>query len=342
MAYALLRPLLFRLDAETAHRLAVRVGARLGACACTREAVARACRPHPSLAVRALGLDFPSPLGVAAGFDKNGVLVPLLDALGFGFVEVGTVTPRPWGGNPRPRVFRLPDDEAIVNRMGLPNGGGVAAAWRLRTLRGRLRGRIGVNVGRVADGYADDAVVDYVEGVRQVAPFADYVCLNVSCPNTDDGRAFDSDAEGFERLLAAVAHVLVDGPPWVVKLSPDLDWSALSRMLDIALARGAHGFVVSNTTRGRNGLVTPAERVRAIGPGGLSGRPLARRACELTRQVRRHVGEGPVIIGVGGIFDADDAHARLEAGANLLQMYTGIVYGGPLVARRINQALARP
>lgn len=342
MAYSLLRPLLFRLDPETAHRLAVRVGARLGACAFTREAIARFCRPHPSLTVRALGLDFPSPLGVAAGFDKNGLLVPLLDALGFGFVEVGTVTPRPWGGNPRPRIFRLPADEAIVNRMGLPNGGAAAAAWRLRALRGVVRGRIGVNVGRVADGHGDDAVSDYVEGVRQVAPFADYICLNVSCPNTDDGRAFDSDAEGFDRLIAAVAHVLADGPPWVVKLSPDLEWIALARMLDIALARGAHGFVVSNTTRGREGLVTPTERIREIGPGGLSGRPLAARACALTRQVRLHVGEGPVIISVGGIFDADDAQARLDAGATLLQMYTGIVYGGPLVARRINQAMARP
>lgn len=287
-----------------------------------------------------MGLDFPSPLGVAAGFDKNGTLVPLLDALGFGFVEVGTVTPRPWGGNPRPRIFRLPADEAIVNRMGLPNGGAATAARRLRDLRGRIGGCVGVNVGRVADGKSDDAVADYVEVVRQVAPFADYVCLNVSCPNTDDGRAFDSDPDGFDRLLAAVAHELADGPPWVVKLSPDLTWSALSRMLDSALSRGAHGFVLSNTTRGREGLVTAVERVRAIGAGGLSGRPLAWRSCNLTRRVRRHVGEGPVIISAGGIFDGHDARARLEAGATLLQMYTGIVYGGPLVAFRINQVLA--
>ena len=287
-----------------------------------------------------MGLEFPSPLGVAAGFDKNGVLVPMLDALGFGFVEVGTVTARPWGGNPRPRVFRLPTDAAIINRMGLPGGGAATVARRLRALRGRIRGPVGVNVGRVVDGRADDAVTDYVEVLRQVAPFADYVCLNISCPNTEDGRAFDGDPGALDGLLAAVAHTLDDGPPWVVKVSPDLPWDDLAPMLDCALARGASGFVVCNTTRSREGLVSDPARIQAIGAGGLSGRPLRSRANELVRRVRRHVGEGPVIIGVGGIFDADDARERLEAGATLLQMYTGIVYGGPLVARSINHALA--
>lgn len=340
MAYALLRPLLFRFDAETVHHAALRLGARVGAWAWARTLIGGLCRPDPCLAVRAMGLDFPSPVGVAAGFDKNGMLVPLLDALGFGSVEVGTVTARPWGGNPRPRVFRLPADGAVINRMGLPNGGAASAAWRIREARRHVRGPIGVNVGRVADGYTDDAVADVVEAVGHVAGVADYITLNLSCPNTDDGRAFDNDPAACDRLFSAVSDALAGRAPWLVKISPDLEWLPLARMIDAALARGASGFVISNTTRSRDGLATPADEVAAIGAGGLSGRPLRERALTRLREVRRHVGEGPTLVGVGGIFSVDDVRERLAAGATLVQIYTGLVYGGPFLARSIHRALA--
>lgn len=325
-----------------------RLGAALSHNRLLLSAIAAACRPPSALRVRALGLDFPSPVGVAAGFDKNGALVAVLDALGFGFVEVGTVTPRPWGGNPRPRIFRLPADQAVINRMGLPNAGAPLVARRLEALRLRRGGAgspsaspLGVNVGRVADGPDRDPIADYVAAVRAVRGVADYITLNVSCPNTDDGRAFDADPAAFDALLEAVAEELADSRPWLVKLSPDLDEAALTRMVDIALGRGASGFVVSNTTRAREGLTTPADRVEAVGAGGLSGRPLASRSLEALRRVRARCGPGPVIVGVGGIFTAADVRARLVAGATLVQVYTGLVYEGPLLARALNRDLAQ-
>lgn len=346
--YRFLRPLLYTVDPERAHHAAVRLGGWLGTQSWARSLLYALCRPSdPRLQVSAMGLDFPTPLGVAAGFDKNGMLVPILAALGFGFVEVGTVTPRPWSGNPKPRLFRLPADDALVNRLGLPSDGGCAVARRLRNGVGVP---VGVNVGRVHDRPDADAVQDYVEAIRQVANVASYVAINVSCPNTDDRDTFEAaNLQRFEQLMTAVAVALRPqhaeathglGRPWVVKLSPDVTWPHMREMVDIALARGASGFALSNTTRAREDLATPMNRVRAIGTGGLSGRPLRRRANLAMRLLRRHVGDTVTLIGVGGIFDACDVRERLEAGATLVQLYTGLVYGGPFVARDINRALA--
>jgi dihydroorotate dehydrogenase len=337
--YEALRPLLFALEPERVHRAAVRAGHRLGEWRWARSLLGALCRTDdPRLRVRTMGLDFPSPLGVAAGFDKNAMLVPILEALGFGFVEVGTVTPRPWGGNPQPRVFRLPADRALVNRMGLPNGGAASVAWRLGHAGG-VSLPVGVNVGRVGDRADADPVDDFLEAIRLVRGAAGYIALNVSCPNTEDGRAFESDMASYERLLAAVAEELGGAVPWLVKLSPDTSWPHMREMVDVALARGASGLILGNTTRAREDLATPMDEVRSLGPGGLSGHPLRRRANLMMRELRHHVGEGPCLIGVGGIFDAVDVRERLDAGATLVQMYTGLVYGGPFVARNIHRAL---
>ena len=330
---ALFRHVLARTDAERAHHAA------FGAIRSARPVLGRL--PTTGTPVQALGLTFPHPLGLAAGFDKNAVGIDALAALGFGHVEVGTVTGEPQPGNPRPRLFRLPADHAIVNRMGFNNDGAEVVASRLAA-RGRRSARgggpvLGVNIGKSKVVPEEEAVRDYEKSARLLAPHADYLVVNVSSPNTPGLRNLQA-VEKLEPILSAVRAV-AGGVPLLVKIAPDLGDDDVLAVAELALSIGLDGIIATNTTTGRDGLVTAPEKVEAVGAGGLSGAPLAPRALAVVRLLRERVGPDLCLIGVGGISTPDDARARLEAGATLVQAYTGFVYGGPLWPRRVVRAL---
>jgi dihydroorotate dehydrogenase len=301
----------------------------------------------PALRVHALGLDFPGPLGLAAGFDKDGEGVIGLAALGFGFVEVGTVTARPQPGNPRPRMFRFTDERALINRMGFNNHGAAALSGRLRALRA-LRARpgyrpiVGVNIGKTKAAGDDEAVLDYVRSAHLVADVADYVVVNVSSPNTPGLR--DLQAVGKLRpILSAVRSALDETSPrrrvpLLVKIAPDLTDADIDAIADLALDLRLDGIIATNTTISRAGLHDSAA-VADAGPGGLSGAPLKARALEVLRRLHARTGDRLVLIAAGGIETADDAWARLEAGATLLQAYTAFIYEGPCWPRRVQRGL---
>jgi len=295
-----------------------------------------------ALRVRALGLDLPSPVGLAAGFDKDACAFEELGALGFGFVEVGTITAEPQPGNPRPRLFRLPLDRALVNRMGFNNPGARAAAERLARPRTTI---VGANIGKTKSApEGDAAIADYVASAESLGPHADYVVVNVSSPNTPGLR----DLQSIERLgplLRAVRAALDRSTPrrrvpLLVKIAPDLADEDVDAIARLALELGIDGIVATNTTVARGGLRSARELVEAAGAGGLSGPPLASRALEVLARLHALAGDRLVLIASGGIETADDAWERVRAGATLVQLYTGFVYRGPLVARRIALGLA--
>jgi dihydroorotate dehydrogenase len=288
--------------------------------------------------VEAMGLTFPNVLGLAAGFDKNAVGIDALAALGFGHIEVGTVTGEPQPGNPRPRLFRLTGDRAVINRMGFNNDGAEVVAQRLAARRRRSRAVLGINIGKSKVVPEDEAVRDYEKSARLLAPYADYLVVNVSSPNTPGLR----DLQAVEKLgpiLTAVQRI-ADGVPLLVKIAPDLADKDVLEVADLALDIGLDGMIATNTTVARDGLATDADAVEEIGAGGLSGRPLTGRAEAVMRMLRDRVGPAMTLIGVGGITTADDARARLDAGATLLQGYTAFVYEGPLWPRRILEGVA--
>jgi dihydroorotate dehydrogenase len=297
----------------------------------------------PVLRVGALGLAFPGPLGLAAGFDKDARAVRGLGALGFGFVEVGTVTARAQPGNDRPRMFRLTTDRALVNRMGFNNAGAAAAAARLRRRTGGVI--VGVNIGKTKAVPAAEAAADYAASARAVAGVADYVVVNVSSPNTPGLR----DLQATERLrpvLVAVREALdasVAGRrvPLLVKIAPDLADADVDAVAELALELGLDGIIATNTTISRDGLASSPPEVAAAGAGGLSGPPLRDRALAVLVRLRARAGDRLVLIAAGGIETPDDAWARLRAGATLVQAYTGFIYGGPLWPRRMHAGLAR-
>ncbi|MEV4628713.1 quinone-dependent dihydroorotate dehydrogenase [Micromonospora sp. NPDC049523] len=329
------RPALFRLgggDAETAHewtlhRLAALSG-RPAALAALRSAYA------VSAPRRVFGLDFPNPVGLAAGMDKNGVALPAWPALGFGFVEVGTVTAHAQPGNPRPRLFRLPQSTAVINRMGFNNDGAQALAHRLAA-GPALRVPLGISLGKSKVTPLDDAVGDYVASYRALREHGDYFAVNVSSPNTPGLRALQDRAH-----LDALLDALVGEKPVLVKIAPDLTEPAIAELLRVCLDRGAAGVIATNTTLGRGGLAA-ADEPRGTETGGLSGRPLTVRAREVVSFVHRETGGALPVIGVGGIMDPDDANRLFDAGASLVQLYTGFIYRGPGLARAIARS-ARP
>jgi dihydroorotate dehydrogenase len=332
MAWAVARKVLFQLDPERAHALAAGALRAVGSAGRVLRPV-----PHQSLRVKCLGLDFESPLGMAAGFDKGEVLVRGLHALGFGHVEVGTITPRPQAGNPRPRLFRLPEHRALINRMGFNNEGTTACGERLARLPREGRGVVGVNVGKNKDTPNERAVEDYLAAIDALHPWADYLVVNLSSPNTPGLRALQERAP-LERLLGAcVDRVRPLGKPLLVKLAPDLAPEALDEAVDVAVACGASGVIATNTTIQRPGPVA-AHRC-ASEAGGLSGAPLAPLALAALRRAHARAAGRIPIVGVGGIMDAPDAYARIRAGASLIQVYTGFVYGGPAFPRRILEEL---
>jgi dihydroorotate dehydrogenase len=298
------------------------------------------------LAREVFGLRFPNPIGLAAGFDKNAVAVPALAALGFGFVEVGTVTFHAQPGNPRPRLFRLPADAALINRMGFNNAGAAAVAARLAA-QPAVRVPVGVSLGKSKITPLEDAVSDYLAALEPLYPHGDYFAVNVSSPNTPGLRALQ-ERDRLDALLAALMGRLgefaaAEGrpvpKPLLVKVAPDLDDAALDDVVEVCLARDVSGLIAVNTTIARAGLSAATPAALRDEAGGLSGAPLRTRALAVVRRLHMRVGERLPIIGCGGIFTADDARRMLDAGAALAQLYTGFIYEGPGVARRIVREL---
>jgi len=339
----LYRVLLRRVPAEAAHRAGFGLIRVLGLVPMVPGVFRRWLGPRdPVLRVRALGMEFPGPLGLAAGFDKDARAIRGLGALGFGFVEVGTVTARAQPGNDRPRMFRLPTDRALVNRMGFNNAGAAAAA-RLRRRGGGVI--VGVNIGKTKVVPAAAAAADYAASARAVASVADYVVVNVSSPNTPGLRDLQA-TEQLRPVLVAVREALdasVTGRrvPLLVKIAPDLADADVDAVAELALELGLDGIIATNTTISRDGLASSPSEVAAAGAGGLSGPPLRDRALAVLVRLRARAGDRLVLIAAGGIDTPDDAWERLRAGATLVQAYTGFIYGGPLWPRRMHAGLAR-
>jgi dihydroorotate dehydrogenase len=335
--------LLRHLPAEWTHHVGFALLRALTAVPGVRGLLAAWSRPRdPALRVRALGLDLPGPLGLAAGFDKDARGADALLALGFAFVEVGTVTAQAQPGNPKPRMFRLTRDRALLNRLGFNNQGAEVAA---RRLAGGRTGVVGVNIGKTKVVPEDEAVPDYVASAERLAPLADYMVVNVSSPNTPGLRNLQT-VDKLRPLLAAVRAACdrtspARRVPLLVKIAPDLADDDVDAVADLALELGLDGIIATNTTISRAGLVTPAAEVAALGAGGISGRPVKARALAVLRRLRARVGDRLVLVAVGGIEDADDAWARICAGATLVQAYTGFVYGGPAWPRAVHRGLAR-
>lgn len=337
----LFRRVLVRMDPETAHHAGMAVVRILG-CFPLFPLARAVTRPAPQLRVRALGLDFESPFGIAAGFDKDAKGARGLFALGFGHIEVGTVTAVPQEGNPRPRVFRLLADRAVINRMGFNNSGAEAVARRLGRLRRRRRRPVlGVNIGksRVVD--VEQATADYVRSATRLASLADYLVVNVSSPNTPGLRGLQ-ELDSLRPLLEAVRRA-AGTTPLLVKFAPDLSDEEIADITRLAVELELAGVIATNTTVSRDGLQTPIDVVESAGAGGLSGAPLRRRSLEALRIVRAVApAKDFCVVSVGGVESAEDVRERLDAGATLVQGYTGFIYRGPLWGRQINRALARP
>ncbi len=330
MIYRLLRPFLFTLDAERAHGLAIRALQAMPG-----EAPASF---GPGLATQVAGISFPNPLGMAAGFDKDGKIPDALLGLGFGFAEVGSITPLPQAGNPRPRLFRLTKDRAVINRMGFNNDGAEAAAARLAARNGQGKDRggvLGINIGANKD--SQDRIADYATMARAMAPYASYLAVNVSSPNTPGLRALQDEA-----ALAALLDAVLEargpaGPPIFLKVAPDLETADIDAIARIALDRRLGALIVSNTTISR-----PPLRSRHAGEaGGLSGEPLRDLAQRRLSDFRKATGGAIPLVGVGGIASAEHAWARIRAGASLVQLYSAMVYEGPGLAKRIVAGLER-
>lgn len=334
MAYRALRRVLFAVPAERVHTLVFAALRGATVAAPVRRALHRRLAPvDPVLASTVFGVRFPGPLGLAAGFDKDGLGLDTWGALGFGYAEVGTVTAVPQPGNPAPRLFRLPADRALLNRMGFNNHGAGALAARLA--RRHPGAPIGVNIGKSKITPPERAVDDYRLSARLLGPLAAYLVVNVSSPNTPGLR----DLQAVEALRPILAAVLAETTtPVLVKIAPDLPDPDVDAVADLALELGLAGIVATNTTVSRAGLATPG--AEALGAGGVSGAPLAPRSLQVLRRLYGRVGDRLVLISVGGIETADDAWERITAGASLLQGYTGFIYGGGLWARQIHDGLA--
>ncbi|HKU44287.1 MAG TPA: quinone-dependent dihydroorotate dehydrogenase [Polyangiales bacterium] len=339
----LIRPLLYLLPAETAHRF-VMAGLRLLAAFPSILGLLRArWRPDPILATHAFGLRFPSPIGLAAGLDKDAEAFEAFGALGFGFVEVGTLTAQPQAGNPTPRLFRLPRDRALVNRMGFNNRGVAHAAAHIARVVPRST-LLGINIGKTKVVPNEAALDDYAFSARTAAPLADYLVVNVSSPNTPGLRDLQQVA-ALRPLLARIRNELdtVQASrriPLLLKIAPDLADEDIDAIADLALELGLDGIIATNTTIARSGLASDASTVQACGAGGLSGAPLRARSLDVLRRLRTRVGDRVVLVAVGGIETADDAWQRILAGAQLVQLYTALIYEGPALPRRIAAGLA--
>lgn len=340
--YRLVRPLLFSLDAEVSHDLVSGIMSVAGRSSMLTALISRlSTYQAPNLELSCMGLHFKNPIGLGAGFDKNGKMIDALGALGFGFLEIGTVTPRPQPGNPKPRLFRLPSAEAAINRMGFNNVGAEALVKNVQ--RSRYSGILGINIGKNKDTPQENAIDDYVSTLETVYDCADYIAINVSSPNTPGLRGLQAKPE-LERLLAALiakrdllAHDKNRNVPLVLKVAPDLNDEELKDVADVAYAHGMSGVIATNTTISRSEVEGLPHAEEA---GGLSGRPIFQRSTSVLRILRELLHPSIAVIASGGIFSVEDAITKLEAGANLVQLYTGLIYEGPGLAGRIARGLA--
>lgn len=342
MYKSLIRPLLFKLDPEKVHYLTAD-GLKTAFSLPFAKSISRGMFKveDKRLERELFGLKFPNPVGLAAGFDKDAKLVDELAELGFGFIEIGTLTPKPQEGNPKPRLFRLPEDQAIINRMGFNNEGVDVAVQRLRARKSNIL--VGGNIGKNKVTPNEEALNDYLYCFKALYDVVDYFVVNVSSPNTPDLRALQ-EKEPLQQLLMALQDLNSSMPkqkPLLLKIAPDLNESQLDDIIEIAIAAKLSGIIATNTTISREGLHTPAARVTEIGAGGLSGKPLTKHSTEIIRYLRQHLPQDIKIIGVGGIMTPEDAVEKLEAGADLVQLYTGFIYEGPALVAGINKRLLK-
>jgi dihydroorotate dehydrogenase len=337
---SLLRPLLFKLDPEKVHYLttdALQTVYKLPLAKTISNSMFGV--QNPKLERELFGLKFPNPVGLAAGFDKDAKLIDELGNLGFGFIEIGTLTPKGQEGNPKPRLFRLPEDQAIINRMGFNNEGVDAAVARLRARKSKVI--VGGNIGKNKVTPNEDALNDYLYCFKALYDVVDYFVVNVSSPNTPDLRALQ-EKEPLQQLLLALQEQNNKMPkpkPLLLKIAPDLNDAQLNDIIEIAQEANLSGIIATNTTISRDGLHASGQKVQEIGAGGLSGKPLTQRSTEIIRYLRQHLPQTIKLIGVGGIMTAEDALEKLDAGADLVQLYTGFIYEGPSLISQINKKL---
>lgn len=342
---SLVRPALFNVDAETTHYAAMNSLHQMSRLPGTLKALAASTRINdPRLASTVMGIKFQNPVGLAAGFDKDAKWHRELAALGFGFIEVGTITDVAQPGNPKPRLFRLPADRAILNRMGFNNDGAEAAAARLANSPATTP--LGINIGKSKITPNDQALQSYLKSMRLLWTFADYITVNVSSPNTPGLRQLQDRGPLLELLQAlneenqSLAEQEVESPkPMLVKIAPDMTLEQLDDVVEIALQCGLSGIIATNTTISREGLKTPAEKVEQLGAGGVSGKPLTERSRQVIRHLYQQSQNKLTLVGVGGIYDGDDAWRMIAAGADLIQVYSGFIYGGPMMVKNINLRL---
>ena len=342
---SILRPILFQLSPETAHELALSSLSSALSLKSVKNLVASRYQVSSFGSLKRFGLTFSNPIGLAAGFDKNGRAADALASLGFGFIEVGTVTHQPQSGNEKPRLFRLPEDHALINRLGFNNCGAKRLVDNLKQHPPDCV--LGINIGKSRNVPIESAIPNYLATFDAVYDAADYIAVNVSSPNTPNLRALQQSKPLEELLLALqtrnaeLASSKPDKPkPLLVKIAPDLDESELESIIDVSLRANVAGIIATNTTVTRTGLKTSADRVQALGEGGLSGAPLHKRSTEAISTIFRATGARLPIVGVGGVFTAEDAWAKISAGASLVQLYTGFIYEGPGIVKRINEGLA--
>lgn len=330
--YSFIRSILFLCPPETAHHLSLSFFKVLLQIPGIKSLIESIARPKPKQ-ISLFGLQFGSHVGIAAGFDKNAEHTGLMQSLGFGFVEIGSVTYQSWLGNPQPRLFRLPKDEGIINRMGLNNQGALAVAKRLETLDVSIP--LFINIAKTPDKSMSEAetIQDYCKSVAALKSHADVMVINISCPNADGGKTFE-DPTLLTQLLTEIRGVLSCGEkPLLIKLSPDLSIDELEQTIKVCESFDVSGYTATNTTTSRTNLITSNTFVESIGKGGLSGKPLHLRAVETVRSIRSFTDKP--IIGVGGVFDAVSAQRFIAAGASLVQIYSGFIYGGPLIVKKI-------
>lgn len=342
---SIVRPILFRLPAETAHHFALSSLSVALSSKVLRDVTERRYQRSPFGNLKRFGLSFANPVGLAAGFDKNGEAADYLSALGFGFVEVGTVTSEAQPGNPKPRIFRLPKDRALINRLGFNNPGAKQVVKNLRSHRPDCV--LGLNIGKSRNVPVEKAIPDYLKTFASVYEMADYIAVNVSSPNTPQLRELQQP-ELLGELLSALQkrnqeladkYSLASPRPLLLKIAPDVNEDQIREIVKTAQEAGVSGIIATNTSINREGLQTPTERVTAIGDGGLSGAPLRNLSNRVISTVYRLTNGRMPIIGVGGVFNADDAWEKICAGASLIQIYTGFIYEGPSITRRINEGL---